>query len=52
MDACAAVEKEVDKVLNKFRDAERISSNNLDELLQNLSDVQEELQQGRYQTFT
>ena len=48
MDACLAVEREIDKVLGKFRDIDRQSSGTLTELLQHIEVIRQELQESEY----
>ncbi len=46
MEACAAVEKEVDKVLSKFNDANVHAANSLDDILQYINGIRKELVDG------
>ena len=48
MEACAVVEKEVDKVLNKFSDANVNADSSLDDVLQYISGIREELFECKY----
>ena len=51
MDACTAVEKEVDKVLNKFSDANENAGSSLDDILQYINRIREELIDGVFVLF-
>ena len=46
MDACAAVEREVDKVLGKFRDVDKHANNSLQEIVLHIQGIKSELQEG------
>ena len=48
MEACQAVEKEVNKVLEKFTGLQRHYDNNLDELMTSIQNIQRELNEGKY----
>ena len=48
MEACAAVEKEVDKILNKFGDADVNAGSTLEDILQYINGIQEELLEGQF----
>mgnify|MGYP001550077309 CR=1 FL=1 len=46
MDACSAVEKEIDKVLSKFDDIHRHSESNIDELLNHVQNIKKDIEAG------
>ncbi|ELU09727.1 hypothetical protein CAPTEDRAFT_159757, partial [Capitella teleta] len=46
MDACGAVEKEIDKVLTKFDDIRRNSSTTIDDLLNHVNNIRREIEDG------
>jgi membrane-associated HD superfamily phosphohydrolase len=48
MEACQAVEKEVNKVLEKFTGLQQHYDNNLDELMTSIQNIQRELNEGKY----
>ena len=46
MDACLAVEREIDKVLSKFEEVGSQSGVNLEELLSQIQGIKKELEEG------
>ena len=48
MDACQAVEREIDKVLTKFSDIDRQTADNLTDLLKLIDNVKQELVDGGF----
>ena len=46
MDACQSVEREIDKVLSKFSDIDRQTSDTLNELLKLIENIKQELSEG------
>ena len=44
MDSCLVVEKEIDKIFNKFTDVNFLTTRYIDELIRNISDVQRDLE--------
>ena len=50
MDACLAVEREIDKVLTKFADIDRHATSTLQELLAYVQGIKQELHEGMYST--
>lgn len=47
MEACTAVEKEIDKILCKFASIRENGSKNIDETIEFLSSIKPELEQGK-----
>lgn len=50
MDACLAVEREIDKVLGRFNDIEQNASKTLQELLNHIKEIRQDLIEGRFPT--
>lgn len=48
MEACIAVEKEIDKILCKFASIRENGSKNIEETIEFLSSIKPELEQGTY----
>lgn len=46
MEACVAVEKEIDKILSKFASIRENGSKNIEETIEFLSSIKPELEQG------
>ena len=51
MEGCFAIEKEVDKVLNKFGDADANAGSTLEDILQYINGIREELLEGHFEIF-
>lgn len=48
MEACIAVEKEIDKILSKFASIRENGSKNIEETIEFLSSIKPELEQGTH----
>ncbi len=51
MEACTAVEKEIDKIVAKFASIKEHGSRNIDETIEFLSSIKPELEQGKEHRF-
>ncbi len=47
MEACTAVDKEIDKIVAKFASIKEHGSRNIDETIEFLSSIKPELEQGK-----
>ena len=52
MEACGSVEKEVDKILNKFGDADVNAGSTLEDILHYINGIREELLEGWFSGFS
>ena len=52
MEACASVEKEVDKILNKFGDTNVNAGSTLEDILHYINGIREELLEGWFLGFS